>query len=299
MPGFRNLRALVDAAEIEGKTWISSYRKAVPATTTIAGQITDLSCAGGNPIANYYASTPLESATLDFDKGIIVPQMAAGQRQFLHRWTAMVAAASATSTTAQNEHLCLMDYLMFYPFIDMDAAGEDQELVQVATLPRYTSGVGVQMFVVAQSPTVGGGRFTITYLDDNDTERTTPSLYCAAAQPSGAFVQAVAGEGGLAWFVPIEAGARGVKSVVRVNFSVANGGLCAIVLAKPLASGWAREECRYNAEPFGDAMEIEFLRHCSVMPEILNGAFLGIAARGAAGSLASSVQAGTIETIWS
>jgi|GEM_PF-791330 len=300
--GFANFRALANAATDAGRNWISTYRKALSATATVTGQYYDYSYAGGNPIPNYYAASPLEAATLESDKGIIVPRMAAGLKQYLHRWTAMSAAASATSTTNQNQELILLDYLMFYPFVDMDAAGEDQVMTQTATLPRYTDGVGVQMMVVAQSPTVGGGRFTISYTGTDDLPYTTTSMFCGAAQPAGSLVQAVLGPGGLTPFVPLNAGVRGVKQVNSVNFSIANGGLCAVVLVKPITQTWLREESRRTIagtlESFGDAAEVESIRTTGSIVEIQDGAFLGMIGRGTAGSLASSVLVGTIETIW-
>jgi hypothetical protein len=296
---FRNVRALADAAGEGGKHWISSYRKALSAAATQAGQYYDYGYAGGNPIPNYYASAPLEAATLDPGKGIICPRMLPSERLWLHRWTAMSAAASATSVTNANQALILADYLLYYPFVDMDAAGEDQVMTQTAALTRYADGEGVQMMVVAQSPTVGGGRFTITYTDSDDVQRTTPSMFCGAAQPAGALVQAVLAAGGLTPFVPLAAGVRGVKRIESTNFSVANGGLCAVVLVKPIEQMWLREESRRTVESFGDAAEKEAMTQRAGMAEIKDGAFLGIIGRGANGSLASSVLVGTIETVWS
>lgn len=302
MAGFSSVREFADAAMEDGRHWISTYRKALPATATITGQYVDYSYAGGNPIANYYAASPLEAATLQPEKGIICPRIGASEKLYLHRWTAMSAAASATSTTNANQQLWLLDYLLYYPFCDMDAAGEDQVMTQSAALERYTDGVGVQMMVVAQSVTVGGGRFTVTYVGSDDVQYTTTSMFCAAAQPSGSLVQAVNAAGGLSTFVPLNAGVRGVKRVDSVNFSVANGGLCAVVLVRPLETLWLREEARRTTagtlESFGDAAEVEALTGRGGVVEIQDGAFLGIVGRGTNGSLASSVLVGTIETVW-
>lgn len=301
MPGFRNVRALVSSFD-EGKQWISTFRKAATASATVTGQWFDYSYVGGNPIANYYAAAPLEAAVLEPEKGIIVPRMAAGEKQFLHRLTVMSAAASATGTTNQNQPMYLLDYLMFYPFVDMDAAGEDQVMTQSVSLPRYTDGIGVQMMCVAQSTTVGGGRFTITYRDTNDVQQVTPSMFCGAAQPPGTIVNAVLGTGGLTPFVPLNAGVKGVKQVDSVNFSVANGGLIAVVLVRPLETIWLEEESRRTTagtlESFGAPTEKEALSQRGGMVEIKDGAFLGILGQGIAGSLASSVLVGTLETVW-
>lgn len=295
------MRALAQAFD-DGKVWISTFRKAVSSSATVTGQWYDYSYAGGNPIPNYYAASPLTAATLEREKGIILPRLTS-ETLWLHRTSVMSAAASATSTTNQTQHLMLMDYLLYYPFVDMDDAGTDQAMDNTETLPRYSDGVGVQMMVVAQSPTVGGGRFTITYTDADDVERTTTSMFCGAAQPAGALVNAVLGTGGLTPFVPMEAGVRGVKNVVSANFSVANGGLASIVLVKPLWDTQVFEESRRTVaatlESFGDCVERECLTVTGNMVEVKHDAFLGFIGRGTAGSLASSVLCGTVETVWS
>ena len=170
------------------------------------------------------------------------------------------------------------------------------------TLPRYSDGVGVQMMVISQAPTIGGGRFTVSYVDSDDTPQTTVSMYCAAAQPAGCGVQAVNAAGGLTPFVPLAAGSKGVKSVTSCNFSVANGGLCAIVLVRVLDTHYVMEESRRTTtgtiESFGDATEREAMRLRAGIVEIEDGAFLGFYGQGTAGSLASSVLVGTLETVW-
>lgn len=291
MTGFANVRALGDNLTSVGKTWISSFRKVPAATATITGQWYDYSYASGNPIPNYYAAAPLEAALLEADKGIIVPRMAGAAQQYLHRLTVM--SAGATSST---QPLYLLDYLLFYPFVDMDAAGEEQTMTQSASLSRYTSGKGVQMMVVAQSPTVGGGRFTITYVDADDATQTTTSMYCGAAQPAGAIVSAVVGTGGLTPFVPLVGNSGGVKRVVSSTFTVANGGLAAIVLVYPLEVTQTLESC--SVAGVGAAVEKECMRLRGGIVEIKDGAFLGLLGQGVAGSLASSPLVGTIETVW-
>ena len=75
------------------------------------------------------------------------------------------------------------------------------------------------------------------------------------------------------------------------------------MLVKPLQTLWLREESRRTTagtlESFGDAAEHEALRTRAGTVEIKDGAFLGILGQGSAGSLASSVLVGTLETVWS
>lgn len=288
---FKNVRTL-GAAFDAGKTWISTFRKVPAATATVTGQWFDYGYAAGNPIPNYYAASPLVAAVLEPDKGIIIPRMAPGSSQYLHRFSLMTSGA-----TASTQPFFLLDYLMFYPFVDMDAAGEDQTMDNTVTLPRYTDGVGVQMIVVAQSGTVGGGRFAITYTGTDDVQYTTQSLFCGAAQPSGALVSTSGAVAGLIPFVPLNAGVKGVKNVVSVNFTVANGGLCCVALVKPLDTSFVLEST--SVAGLGSAVEKEALRLRGGIVEIKDGAFLGFIGQGVAGSIASSPLVGTIETIWS
>lgn len=298
--GFRTVRAWADS-EADGRSWLSFFRKVPPSTATIAGQWFDYSTASGVPVPNYYASAPLVAATLEGREGIYIPEQ--NTARYLKRTIVMSAAASVTGTTNQNQPLMLLDYLLYYPFIDLDAAGEEQVMDNTVTLPRYTDGVGVQAMIVAQAPTVGGGSLTLKYIDDQDVERTTSTIFCAAAQPSGALVTAVAAAAGLSPFVPLNAGVRGIKSIVSATVAVANGGLAAIVLVKPHEMSYAREECRRPTssptESYGDAAEIERVRMRAGAPEIKAGAFLGWIGRGVAGSLASAPLVGMIESFWS
>lgn len=214
----------------------------------------------------------------------------------------MSAAASVTGTTNQNQSLMLLDYLLYYPFVDLDAAGEEQVFDNTVTLPRYQDGVGVQIMVVAQAPTVGGGTFTVKYIDTDDVEQTTTTVFCPAAQPSGALVTSVAAAAGISPFVPLNINVRGVKRLVSVTVGVTNGGLAAFVLVKPFQMVYVREESRRPTssptESFGDASETEQIRMRSGTDEIKAGAFLGWIGRGVAGSLASAPLVGMLETFW-
>jgi len=150
MPGFKNIRAYVDAP-LSGAEHFTAFRK-VPSQATTAGNWCDLSMASGNPVPNYYAASPLEAATLDYEKGIWHGTACSPAQKHLRSITIMTSTANAVPS-----YWYLMDYLLYYPFIDMDAVGETQEMVNTVTLPRYTDGAGVRMMAVNVAPTVGGG----------------------------------------------------------------------------------------------------------------------------------------------
>ena len=298
--GFQTVRAWANSDEA-GKSWLSFFRKVPASTATIAGQWFDYSTASGVPVPNYYASSPLVAATLEARNGIFIPEQLTDR--YLKSTTVMSAAASVTGTTNRNQQLMLLDYLLYYPFVDLDAAGEEQVFDNTIPLPRYADGEGVQMMHVAQAPTVGGGSFTLKYLDTDDVEQTTQITFCAAAQPSGALVTAVAAAAGISPFVPRVANSRGVKRVNSLTVNVANGGLAAVVLVKPVEMSYAREECRRPTssptESYGDATEIERVRMRAGAPKLEAGGFFGWIGNTPAGSLASAPLVGMIESFWS
>jgi len=82
----------------------------------------------------------------------------------------------------------------------------------------------------------------------------------------------------------------------------AGGGLMALVIVKPLLHFTTTQECRRtttgNLESYGAATYFESVLMRRPV-EILNGAVLGVLGLGNAGSLASSVLVGTLQTIWS
>lgn len=303
MAGFRNIRAWVDVAET-GANWISSFRK-TPQTSaiTIAGQWYDYSGSTGNPVPNYYASVPFTSARLVGDEGIYHGPSVAPAKKYVHRLTAMTGAAGATTTTSQQQTVLLCDYLLYYPFFDLDAVGETQDCINTVTLPRYVSGEGVKMALIAQAPTVGGGQFYVTYTNQNgEAGRVTPTHYMAAAAPTGSLVHAGGAATGVMPWMTLQSGDTGVQSVQSVSITVAHGGLGVIVLFVPVFCLWVREECRRTTssvlESFGSAAEKEMWRHTSCGFPIEDGAYLNFIARAGAGSVAGSQLVGTLETVW-
>lgn len=286
MAGFRNIAQWAQSATT-GKNWISSFRK-VPAVTTIAGQWFDFSTAAGNPVPNYYASSPLTAATLEADKGIIHGSNVSPDKKYIHRITFMNSGAATTA----NLPVYFLDYLLYYPFIDMDAAGEDQSMTNTITLPRHATGEGVQMMLVAQATTIGGGRFTVNYTNSNgEAGRVSQNHFCAAAQNTGALVSAISNAAGVNPFLALQAGDTGVRSVQSINFSIANGGLAALVLVKPL-------QTLQSFENNGQPVERENVRQNSIPPEIQDGAFLSFIGQTTGGTVAAGVFAGTLETVW-
>ena len=299
MTGFRTIGEWADAVD-SGKTHVTTFRKAVASAATLANDFVDYTYFAGNPPANFYASAPLEAAFVESIRGIHVPQMIGSNKQFLKSVTCMSAAASATSTSNQNQRHLLADYLLYYPFLDTDAVGELQETIPTQALPRYSSG---QVICVAQSASSTVGSFKMSYTNQAGVSgRTSQLTYTKVVAGGGTLVSSATNAiAGSLPFVGLQAGDSGVRSIESVTFTAAGGGLMALVIVQPLFSFTTTQECRRTTatvfDSFGAATYTETVLMRQPV-EIKNGAVLGIIGLGNAGSLASSTLVGTIQTIW-
>jgi hypothetical protein len=298
MAGFKNLREWVDVEDV-GQFHITSFRKAPPAVATSTSAWADYSYYPGTPTANFYASAPLTAATLETARGIYVPSVSPA-KQFLRNLKLMSLASTNTSTGNSRQHIVLADLLLYYPFIDTDAVGEQQDMTNVVTIPRYGYG---NVVAVAQSSASGSGQFTFTYTNQDGVPGRVSQNHFTFANFSGGQVVATS-VGSNASFHPycsLQAGDYGVKSIESVTFTVGGGGLMSFVIVKPLLSAHLTQECRRtstgNLESYGACDEFASIIHHRP-PQILDGAVLGLFAGCYGGSLASSVMVGLLETTW-
>jgi len=299
MAGFRNVGAFADA-DNKGQCWITGFRKLVASAATPTSGFIDYLYYSGSPAANFYASAPYVSAVVEANKGIYVPSVAPAT-QHLKGLTVMSNAASATTTSNQRQRLIVADYLMYYPFIDTDAVGEEQLLENTITLPRYDYG---QVIAVSQSAASAVGQFTMTYTNQNGVAgRVSQNTFTIAGLTGGGQVATTTlSANGYHPYINLQAGDYGVKSIESVTFTAAGGGLFALVIVKPLFTHIVSQECRRtttgNLESYGAADKFDALIHQAGSPRIKDGAVVGIFGQGYAGSLASSALVGLLETHW-
>jgi hypothetical protein len=192
---------------------------------------------------------------------------------------------------------------MYYPFIDTDAVGEQQDMVQTVSLPsRYPK--GGQIMCVSQSAASTVGTFTLSYTNqDGVSGRTAQATYTKVVSGGGTIVTSGTNSvAGSLPFVNLQAGDTSAISVESCTFSAAGGGLMAIVIVKPLFHSLNTQECRRtttgNLESYGAATHLESFIHQQT-PEVKQGAVLGVVGLGNAGSLASSILTGVLTTQWS
>lgn len=303
MAGFRNIREWCLSYDDDGKSYISMFRKTPSASTiTVANQWFDYSVASGIPLANYYAASPGVATYVEAKSGLNLPSILPTEKLFLQQLTTMSRGASPGTITNEQQLLFLCDYLLYYPFFDMDDVGTTQATSGSNTLTRYTDGLGVQMMVIAQAPSAGGGRYTITYTNsDGVGGRVTPPIYCPSQAPVGSSVASVGAAAGITPFVQLQAGDKGVRSVQSLNVDVANGGLVAIVLVKPIQMGYVNEGSREVLAAGlsnGDATQIDRITMMAGAPEINPNAVLGFISKTQSGTIAFCSLVGWATFVW-
>ena len=274
MPGFANIGEYVDA-HLRGQTSFASVRK-VPSQATVANWWADLSMAAGNPPPNYYASAPLVAATLDGMRGIFHGQ----DKSPAHMYLSRMCLQTPTAGLVGMYHL--LDYLLYYPFIDGDDT-DVQVMDNTVALPRYSDGAGVQAMYVCVAPTTGGGSFTFDYLNQDGVSRTSAvhSYTPTAAGITSLLTSRPAGAAGFGPFLRLNAGDTGIREITSVTNIVANGGLGTIVLVKPIADLAIRE--------INTPAEFSFIDQRGPSARIYDGAYLHLIV-----NCAATIAAGTL-----
>ena len=284
MTGFRNVKAYADSFE-EGRTHFCSFRK-IPSQASVAGWWVDLSMAAGNPLPNYYASSPLTAAVLDGFRGLFHGDDKAPGYKVLTDFSLI------TPTAALVGQYMLLDYLLYYPFVDGDDT-DVQTMDNTVTLPRYEGGDGVMVMAVAVAPTTGFGTFSFTYINQDGVEHTSPVMSCSVtASPIATIATSQQNVAGTppGPFLTLASGDTGVRSIVSVQFVVPNGGLLSLVLVKPLADSAIRE--------INTAKEVSYVNHRPGPPRIYDGAYLGFIMN-CANTVAAGTLAGHLRFAWS
>lgn len=234
MTAFANVRDLVDA-EVAGRVKYLSYRK-VPAVVTGAGTWFDYSMAPGNPAPQYYAAAPLTAQVMarSTDGGLQHGGNVSTQTKYLRRITAMAVAAAGVP-----QRLYLLDYLMFYPFVDMGTS-DAQAMTNTQVLTRSTTGAGVQIMPVLVAPHgLVGDTFTVTYTNSAGVAgrvTQTHTMSTAISVNGTLLTTQQSGAGRFGPFLSLQAGDTGVRSIESVQCTAGTDvGLFTLVLVKPLA----------------------------------------------------------------
>ena len=222
---FNSIKEYIDCEDVR-----FSFRKSLVQTTT-AGYWFDLSMSPGNPVPQYYAASPMVAVQMkqSTDGGLFH-----GKGDGVLK-SNIIMSSSATGMPCQ---FLMLDYLMFYPFVD-EGTTDEQFFTNSVTLPRWTDGAGVQVMAVSVAGRTGGQTFRISYTNqDGVAGRTSQTVIQNAITAVGTIVtSALATDSAAGPFLPLQIGDTGVRSIESVTMiSGADVGLFTLVLVKPLMS---------------------------------------------------------------
>lgn len=211
---------------------------------------------------------------------------ASGMTKHLQSLTVMTGQAAALPMT-----MYLMDYLIYYPFIDQGTS-DPQVLTNTVTLPRYTDGDGVMMMAVMTNPqAVGSATFNISYTNQDGVAGRTPGLLTANTTffAGSLLTSAPSNANCFGPFIPLQPGDTGVRSIESVSMVGSDVGLFALVLVKPIATLVLRG--------IDAPVERDYVVDFPSLPRIYDGAYLNFITM-QQGTLSSTPITGLIQTVW-
>ena len=283
--GFKSIKDIVDA-DLEGRTREFSFRK-TPSQTTVSGCWFDLSMSPGNPVPNYYAASPLISVALrqSTDGGFFHGANAAPLSKYLI--TSLIVPQSATGLPMP---LIMLDYLLYYPFID-EGTTDEQIVTNSVSLPRYTNGEGVKIMAVSVAARTSGQTFTVKYTNSNGVSgRVTTAVFQNSAGANGSIISSHANSvSSNIPFLPLQGLDTGVRYIESVTMAGADVGLFTLVLVKPIMQTCVNEQTA--------CVEVNFAKDKSGMPKIEDDAYLNFICT-PQGNISGTTLIGTLKYTW-
>lgn len=295
MAGFSSQDDMVNEISTNGKFYRTDWQKSTFATTAhTAGLWYSLMRGGGNPPADTILGTGTNLAFQALSDAVATASgIPHGGNVGDYKVLLSAAAQTAAATTAPCV-LMLVDMLGFYPITTVTTTGA-QTLNNTVTLPRYTTGAGVQAFLTP-STVMGAATPTITLNYTNSagvagkaTPATLPIGNTAAAVTS--IVYSGTGSGKYGPFIPLAAGDAGIRSVQSINLSASYvSGVLNLVLCKPIMT--------LPITTLGVTAERDLVNQFASMPRIYDGACLNWLMLAGAATPVASPLSGHLEFGW-
>lgn len=281
-----NVKDVVNA-ELEGRVRQYGWRK-TPSQATTAGLWFDLSMSPGNPVPKYwFDATPGVAKTISqsADGGLFHGANVAPSEMYLRRIIGYTVTATALPLT-----MILCDYLLYYPSID-EGTTDPQTLTNLVTIPRYTTGAGVQILPVTVGTRTATAQFSLTYTNsDGIAGRTSQIVTLNTAVVGTAATSSTITQASGNPFIGLQAGDSGVRSIESVTMLGATDGLFSLVLVRPMAYTMIRG--------IDAPVEKDFLLSQEQLPKIYDDAYLNFVVL-PLGTLAATALIGDLKMIWS
>ena len=274
-------------AELEGRVRQYGWRK-TPSQVTTAGLWFDLSMSPGNPAPKYwFDASPgvAKTASQSADGGLFHGANVTPSEMYLRLITGYTVTSTALPLT-----MILCDYLLYYPSID-EGTTDPQTLTNVVTIPRYTTGAGVQILPVTVGTRTATATFYVTYTNsDGVAGRTSQTVTLNTAVVGTVATSAKATQASGNPFIGLQEGDSGVRSIDSVVMLSAADGLFSLVLVKPIAYTMIRG--------IDAPVEKDFLLSQEQLPKIYDDAYLNFVVL-PQGTLAATALIGDLKVVWS
>jgi len=289
--GFASLDALL-AAITAGQFIRRDIYKITGAAAYTAGRWYNMSTLNGYPTAiDFSAGSALTAVAMDDDTAGALYHAGDKSPDTKHL---LNAGLWTTSSTGIPGVLMIVDFLLRYPGINMNS-GSQQDFTNVATLPRYTNGIGVMAFLQALS-TYGSTAHNIAISYTDQSDNASNALGATVADTVSAIVPHISHSGVAANnygpFLPLAAGDVGIKSVESLTLSAAtsSASTACLTLCKPIAS------IQITQQYVGS--EKSYVFQVPSFPKIEDGACLGFLFFAGAAVAASSIFQGFLDFAW-
>lgn len=289
MAGFTGIADYVSAIDDLGQSTYSSFHRNLISISTAANVWTDLATADGQPVATTYTGTALTSTLCP--SGIYHGENVSPAVKVLHSLSITPGSTAGTIAPAPY-YLC--DYQIYYPGIDLTNVGGAQTLTTSTSLPRYTSGEGVRVMLIASAAATGANTAQITYTNSAGTSGRVVSITSTSvARTTGQILsgQDLPTAGSHGPFFPLASGDLGVRSVEEIVFGFGGAGATAgcLVLVKPLMM--------FGLTEVTSPAEFQYGNSTAVMPGIVDGACLNLIVR-PTGNATNAQLVGGLQTAW-
>ena len=291
------------AAAAAGHQYKTTWTKQVHPTYApyTAGRWYDTSQLFGLPTAETFAGTALTAVQC---VGPGTPSVCPGCMQTggtveptYNKYLASIEVNSYAATNITFGWLLLVDMLMYYPGINMNS-----NLMQILTtnvsLPRYTDGHGVQMYLVSMGTTGATASnihpYGFDYTSNLGTAgRVIPGTVALTASSLPAqIIHSGVAVNNVGPFLPLEASDDGVQSVQTVQFTAATGTAvtATLVLCRPIA----QIPIATYLVPSGR----DFLFSMPIFPRIYDGAYLNFLYLPGGATAASNDLYAVLDFVW-
>lgn len=248
----------------------------------------DLSMAAGTPKYNAWVGSQAEGTPMFGvgNSGMYAGQPVEPMGQTKHVNRTLIMTNSATFAPAI---FLMLDYLYFYPLIDMDST-DLQEFNNAAPVPRYPDGKDVQAMLVTTVPQTASSSCTITYTNQDGVPGRVSTFNILGPSNVGCCnVSRSLAPGGMNPFIPLAPGDYGIRSVDSFQMSGSAGGFVSVVLVQTICTTLIRER--------NTCVEQFFLKHKPSLPRVMDGAYLNFIFSSGVAAISSQIR-GEVEFYW-